>query len=389
MRLRSGSHLAYCTNIHPAETWEETFQVLEQFVKPIAANVRLSHPGPFAIGLRLSDTASQELLQAGHLVEFQRWLDGNDFYVFTINGFPFGQFHGARVKENVYRPDWSDPRRLEYTNRLFDILAPLLPEGVEGSVSTLPGSFKGFIKSPEQEREICANLYRCASHIGDLHKRTGKFLHLGLEPEPLGLFENTAETIAFFGRLRELDAFNELIPLHIGVNYDTCHFAVEYEEPGPSLTALADHGIRISKIHLSNALKLQPTGENRRRLAAFADDVYLHQVIRRTEEGTLVRHADLGPALESTEQETTDEEWRVHFHIPLHAMPDGGLANTADHIEGLLRHAEAHPAFCKHFEMETYTWGVLPDAFKSRTVLEQIEAEYNWTLQKFRDQRLA
>ena len=134
---------------------------------------------------------------------FQRWLDQHECYVFTINGFPFGQFHGTRVKEQVYRPDWTDPQRLDYTNRLFDLLGQLVPPGVEGSVSTLPGSFKEFIKSPEQESAIRDNVWRCVEHIARTSERTGRSLHLGLEPEPLGWFENTEETVAFFGRMRD------------------------------------------------------------------------------------------------------------------------------------------------------------------------------------------
>ena len=48
------------------------------------------------------------------------------------------------MKENVYLPDWSSTERLVYTNQLFNIISRLTPEGVEGSVSTLPGSFKAF-----------------------------------------------------------------------------------------------------------------------------------------------------------------------------------------------------------------------------------------------------
>src|SRR5438552_8794283 len=123
--------------------------------------------------------------------------------MFTINGFPFGRFHGVRVKEQVYLPDWTDPKRLEYTNRLFDLLAQLAPPGLEGSVSTLPGSFKEFISAHEQVTQTLANLWRCVEHIARVSERTGRKLHLGVEPEPLGLFENCIETAEVFDRLRE------------------------------------------------------------------------------------------------------------------------------------------------------------------------------------------
>src|ERR1041384_384449 len=139
MILNHGLHLAYCTNVHPGGDWAQTFDSLQRYA--LEVKEKLGCDGPYAIGLRLSAQAAHELSDAARFLEFRRWLDRHHCYVFTINGFPFGVFHGTRVKEQVYRPDWTDPQRVEYTNRLFDLLARLRPEDVEGSVSTLPGSF--------------------------------------------------------------------------------------------------------------------------------------------------------------------------------------------------------------------------------------------------------
>ena len=185
MKLKHGLHLAYCTNIHRGETWRETFQALKTHA--LAVREKVSPREPFAIGLRLSNQAALELSKPETLLEFQRWLEKNSCYIFTINGFPFGRFHGTRVKEQVYAPDWTSPERLAYTNRLFDLLATLVPAGVEGSVSTVPGSFKEFIRSDEQTKAIRENLWRCVEHISRTSKRAKRQLHLGLEPEPLGL----------------------------------------------------------------------------------------------------------------------------------------------------------------------------------------------------------
>ncbi len=201
MILKHGLQLAYCTNVHRGETWAETLHSLEHHV--LRVKDRVLPRGLYAIGLRLSDQASRELSDPKTLLDFQRWLDEHECYVFTINGFPFGQFHGERVKEKVYLPDWTDPRRLAYTNRLFDLLAELLPAGVSGSVSTLPGSFKDFITSAEHERAIYDNIWRSVEHIAALSERTNHELHLGVEPEPFGWFENAAETVAFFDRLHD------------------------------------------------------------------------------------------------------------------------------------------------------------------------------------------
>src|SRR5208337_2943045 len=138
-------------------------------------------PGaPFAIGLRLSHRAAISLSQPKTLLQFHRWLEKNDCYIFTINGFPYGRFHGTRVKEQVYSPDWTSPSRLAYTNLLFDLLAKLLPAGVEGSVSTVPGSFKEFIRSVAQQKALRQNLWQCVNHIARASKKAGRKLHLGL-----------------------------------------------------------------------------------------------------------------------------------------------------------------------------------------------------------------
>src|SRR5882672_5443879 len=163
MQLNHSIHLAYCTNIHRGETWTETFNSLQTYA--LAVREKVCQKKPFAIGLRLSERAAVGLSERDMLLEFRRWLGKNSCYVFTINGFPYGQFHGTRVKEQVYRPDWTSPERVAYTNLLFNLLAELLPVGIEGSVSTLPGSFKEFHPSAEALKAIRQNLWRSVEHI--------------------------------------------------------------------------------------------------------------------------------------------------------------------------------------------------------------------------------
>jgi hypothetical protein len=388
MILKHGLQLAYCTNVHRGETWGETFAALEQHT--LRVKERIQPQGRYAIGLRLSDQASRELSDLQMLLAFQRWLEQHDCYVFTINGFPFGQFHGTRVKENVYRPDWTDPRRLEYTTRLFDLLAQLVPPGIEGSVSTSPGSFKDFITSSEQERAMRDNFWSCVEHIAALSERSNRQLHLGVEPEPFGWFENTAETLRFFEQMRDEHPDDERLERHLGVNYDACHFAIEFEDPAQAVAKFQEHGIRLSKIHLSNALRLRPTRAALQQLAAFAEDVYLHQVIVRAADGSLTRFRDLATALNSPlgQAPALDSEWRVHFHVPLHWQPTGELNTTADHVLGLLKLLETQPHLCSHLEMETYTWAVLPEPWRSRDVVDQLVGEYDWTLRQLAEHGL-
>src|SRR5579872_2212541 len=343
MKLNHGLHLAYCTNIHRGENWQETYHSLQEHT--LAVRRRVCPDKPYAIGLRLSQRAAQELSDPAALHDFQSWLERNACYVFTINGFPFGRFHGSRVKEQVYLPDWTSPERLAYTNLLFDLLARLVPPDVEGSVSTLPGSFKEFVTASEQEKEIRDNVWRCVEHIARLSERTGRKLHLGLEPEPLGWFENSAETVRFFEQLRAEHPNDARLNEHLGVNYDTCHLAVEFEGPGNAIAALHRHDIKISKLHLSSALKVRPTSKVRESLAAFADDIYLHQVVVRTSAGKRLIYKDLAPALDSSAaiDDPQATEWRIHFHIPLHSPATDWYENTSDHVLGVLDLLKANP----------------------------------------------
>ncbi len=386
MKLNHGLHLAYCTNIHRGENWAETFDSLKQYT--LAVRDQISPAQPYGIGLRLSDRASHELSDPATISGFRKWLDQQNCYIFTINGFPFGRFHGGHVKENVYRPDWTTHERLAYTNRLFNLLAQLVPRGVEGSVSTLPGSFKEFILHADQTKAIRDNLWQCVEHVARLSNETGRKLHLGLEPEPLGLFETSQETVQFFERLWDEHPRDPHFRDFIGVNYDTCHLAVEFEEPAEALQRLHQAGIKISKLHLSSALKVQPTAAVREALKQFADDTYLHQVIARNDKGQLTRYRDLNVALEARSGAPADE-WRIHFHIPLHSPKTELFDHTADHLLGVLDELKLNPALCSHLEMETYTWEVMPPDLKNRSVVDQLVAEYVWTLQRLGERGLA
>jgi hypothetical protein len=420
VKLRHNIHLAYCTNIHRGETWEETFATLQKYT--LAVRDRVSPNAPYAIGLRLGDQASRQLSDRATLTAFRKWLDEKNCYIFTINGFPFGSFHGTRVKEQVYAPDWTSPERVAYTNRLFDLLAELVP-GVEGSVSTVPCSFKEFITTPEQVEAMRANLWRCVEHIARVSEKSGKMLHLGLEPEPLCYLENTAETVAFFQQLCADRPQDERLARHLGVNYDTCHLAIEFEDAAASIRELQAHDIKISKLHFSSALKVKPTKEARRALVSFVEPVYFHQVIAKwpdhapavnwNKDGlpeiqtandsaaraaanklriTRTKDLDLALAQATNLDNLPDDqlpEWRIHFHIPLHARPTEVFDTTTHQILGVIDLLAENPNLCNHIEMETYTWEVLPGPLKNRNVVDQLADEYAWTLDKLRARNLA
>ena len=380
MRLSHGIHLAYCTNIHRGGDWPETFHSLNEHT--LRVRERVAAGRPYAIGLRLGDTASRQLGQADELARFRSWLDENDCYVFTINGFPHGDFHGNRVKEQVYQPDWTTPERVEYTKRLFDILAEIAPAESGGSVSTVPCSFKEFISSDEQVEAMRRNLWEVVQHIDALSERSSKDLHLGLEPEPLCYLETSDEMIRFYRQLRDDRPRDDRLAKRLGINYDTCHLAVEFEEAADALGSLAAEGIRISKLHFSSALKVRPSAELLDGLAGFTEDIYFHQVVVRGADGGLKRYRDLPEALAAAARGETigDAEWRIHFHVPLHCPPTTLFDTTADQLQATIGVVGANPALCSHVEMETYTWEVLPGEMKQRDVVDQLAGEYDWTL---------
>ncbi|MGA0845669.1 MAG: hypothetical protein ACO3RV_03945, partial [Luteolibacter sp.] len=209
------SQLAYCTNIHPAESWRETRKMLQSQV--LAVRNRVAKPDEsFGIGLRLSALAAHELLMGDQLTQFRNWLDENHCHVFTINGFPYGGFHGKRVKEKVFQPDWTTAERVDYTKNLFRILAEIARPDLTASVSTLPGSHKSF---GADESLIRKNLSDFALWLDDLASHSGMDFHLGLEPEPFGYFENSLESIRFFDRLRAERSESAPLSRRVGINY--------------------------------------------------------------------------------------------------------------------------------------------------------------------------
>jgi hypothetical protein len=165
----------------------------------------------------------------------------------------------------------------------------------------------------------------------------------------------------------------------VGVNYDCCHLAVEFESPATALNRLAAAGLRLSKLHLSSALRVRPDAEGRAALAAFVEPTYLHQVVVGHGEAVRRRFVDLPEALAATEPAEAGDEWRIHFHVPLHAAPGAPFSDTRDHLLGALDWLKANPNACQHLEMETYTWEVLPPALRLG-IEEQLTREYAWTL---------
>lgn len=382
-----GGHLSYCTNIHAGESWAEVRGALTQHLPAVKAAA--SPEAPFGVGLRLGAAAAHELADPAALAELRGLLERLDGYVFTLNGFPFGAFHGTRVKEQVYAPDWGEDERLDYSNRLADILAALLPEGVAGSISTVPVTYRPWAEG--RLEGMTRNIARHAARLAGIEAATGRHLTLALEPEPCCYLETIAETVRYFerhlfadpavGELAEAagldrDAGRAAMRRHVGVCYDVCHAAVEYEDPKASIAALRHAGIRVAKLQLSSALRIaEVSPEAVNALAAFDEPVYLHQVIERRG-ARLRRYRDLPEALPEAAR-AAGAEWRVHFHVPvfLEAVTDFGT--TQAFLREILALQRRDP-IAPHLEVETYTWDVLPACYRNVSVSEAIARELRW-----------
>ena len=390
-------HLTYCTNIHPGEDWATVASNLKQYLPPLKA--QLAPDAPFGVGLRLSDQAARTLLERNRLDRFRHWLDDEGLYVFTLNGFPYGSFHGEAIKDRVYAPDWRTRERVDYTICLARILARLVPEGLAGSISTSPLSYKPWLDDAGREeafRTGSQHLAEVAAALAQIESETGIHLHVDLEPEPDCLIENTAESIAFFEDWlwpvggahladaldMDADAARALLRRHIQLCYDTCHFAVEYETPAEAFTQFAAAGVPVGKIQLSAALLVPlPDGDRSaiaKRLEPFAEATYLHQVVERRPDGSLHRYRDLPDALPHLDA-TPGTEWRIHFHVPLFTEGFDGLQSTRQAIPRTLDVLRDNPTICTHLEVETYTWDVLPAALKT-DLSTSIRREMDWVL---------
>ncbi|KJH73351.1 metabolite traffic protein EboE [Aliterella atlantica] len=403
MKIGNNLHLTYCSNIHPGEKWHEVFGNLEQYI-PILRS-RLSPQESFGIGLRLADVAVRELLAGDNLSCFQTWLGERNLYVFTLNGFPYGGFHNQVVKDRVYAPDWTKQERLDYTVGLAKILAVLLPQGIDGGISTLPLSYKPWWKTDKAAceqvfRDSCHHLALLTAELMKIRQQTGKFIHIDIEPEPDGLIENSLEVVEFFQEwllpvggaylAEHLGMARELAEAHLlnytQICYDTCHFAVEYEDPSQVFARFQAAGIKIGKIQLSAAIQVALNGNRRlllERLRPFAESTYLHQVIERWEDGSLHHYADLAAALPYLE-DSPAKEWRTHFHVPIFIHDYQVLQSTQDDIVTVLNLLQNNPV-CQHLEIETYTWDVLPSEMKI-DLLASIQREYEWVLTVTSDQ---
>lgn len=391
MKIRS-NHLGYCSNIHAGEDWASVRSTLGGALPELRRH--LAWDGPLGIGLRLSAAAAETLDDPAAIAEFTAFLRAGNYYVFTINGFPYGAFHGTRVKERVYQPDWRSPLRLAYTNRLASLLATCADPALipAPSVSTVPGGFRTDIHTDHDREEVVVGLVRHLAHLVELRRTTGRTVTLAIEPEPACYMETTSEVLAVLLDLAADESRLERIgremgePLsaedvrrHLGVCLDACHLAVAFEEPVEAVARIRKAGFGIFKVQVSSALHIAGHASDsiRAALGRFADDTYLHQVVERLET-CCERYVDLPDALKAAQDGRAGSgDWRVHFHVPIFLESLGTFDTTQRDLRATMEAVCAASA-CDQFEVETYTWDVLPAEWRTTDVVTSIARELSW-----------
>ncbi|MEE9404567.1 MAG: metabolite traffic protein EboE [Algisphaera sp.] len=392
------STLGYCTNVHPGANLAQLKANLDRFAVPIKQSV--SPDAPMGVGLWFPAAAAQEVLAAPNgPADLKAWLAHRGLLVYTLNGFPHGNFHQPVVKDAVYLPHWAQRDRLNHTRDLITLLAALLPDGAEGSISTLPLAWPAHVggsltADPDFAPAAAANLTQLVHELARIELTTGHHIHLDLEPEPGCLIHNSTTLVDFFEDHLLGTADQVSVLGYLRVCHDVCHAAVMFEDQQTALNNYRSAGIKVGKVQLSSALHIPFGTMNhdertaaRNQLALFAEPRYLHQTSIRKSDGTLETFNDLPAALDAHPQ--PDHEWRVHFHVPVHQKnmgAQGVLSTTQSDIPQLLK-ALAPEDETHHFEVETYAWNVLPHdssnddhntAENDNTLIQGIANELTW-----------
>ncbi len=397
--LTNSGHLTYCTNIHTGETWKDHFNEIKEHFPSIKNE--LSPGMPMGIGLRLSHIAAVELIEEKNMETLKDWLGENNAYIFTMNGFPYGSFHDTRVKDQVHAPDWTTSQRVDYTITLFEILKELLPEGMDGGVSTSPLSYKYWHTKGEASdaarKKATDNIIIVAEALVKIYQESGKILHIDIEPEPDGMLETGKEFMQWFldDLLKDgtkkialscnvtVSEAKELLREHVRLCYDVCHFAIGYEPHESIIKEMDESGIKIGKIQISAALKAGINNNDteahliKESFAKFDEPTYLHQVVAKKQDGQLIRYPDLPEALADYEN-TVVKEWRAHFHVPIFEKNFPPLESTQADIIEVLK-LQKNKQFTSHLEVETYTWDVIPASLKF-PLRQSIIRELAWVI---------
>ena len=397
--------VGYCTNVHAGVDLPAIRNNLDEYAVQVRNNL-IASGGPsdekLGVGLWIPSAASLELTTGDAAKEFAQFLDNRELSAFTINGFPYDNFHQDVVKHRVYLPTWWQRERLEYTQRLARILSAILPETeTVGSISTLP---IGWPANPladdrqpgtqsvtqEQLDQAGKHFRELAASLGDLESETGRRIVVAIEPEPGCILDVTSDVIEFFASQLPDKAHRR----YITVCHDVCHAAVMMEPQAEVIERLAKAEIGIGKVQVSSAIVAdwQSMSDGRRReamqqLSEFAEDRYLHQTGRRDKDGQFSLANDLPTIIATDDTIVDDLRWVVHFHVPIFLERFGHLSTSYDDVLNCLRTLLAKTPlsgetrsiqFTGHLEVETYAWTVLPEPMRKQGLAHDIAGELKW-----------
>ncbi|MCC6947994.1 MAG: metabolite traffic protein EboE [Bradyrhizobiaceae bacterium] len=393
MDLGNGlGHLTYSTLVHPADDWEQIWQSLNTYVPKVRD--RFAGNKRFGVSLRLSAKSAETLANSKtERDKLRKFLDDNNMYLYTVNAFVYGHFKGELVKEQVYEPDWRSEERTQYTMNVASVVADIAPKDVMPSIQTSPLGFKPRVTGPDVVESYTNNVLRVTKHLIELEAKTGVTVTLGLEPEPYCYLETTDETVDYFtnhlyaGKSVEKLAKISGLPIaeamaalrrHVGIVYDICHLAVEYEDITQSLQKLVDAGVPIVKLQEAAALHIpEVTQAAVDALKRYSKTIYLTQTIEK-KDGKLTKYLNVDDAIADWEKNPGGKrEWRTHIHVPVFLDDLGQFRTTRFAIADALKFHKQKP-LSRHLEVETYTWDMLPDSLKTGDIVEYVCRELEW-----------
>jgi sugar phosphate isomerase/epimerase len=392
MDLGNGlGHLSYSTLVHPADDWEQIWQSLNTYVPKVKE--RFAGNKRFGVSLRLSAKSAETLAKSkAERDKLRKFLDDGNMYLYTVNAFPYGAFKGTVVKEQVYEPDWRSEERTQYTINVANVLADVAPAEVLPSIQTAPLGFKPRVTGPDIVASYTDHVLRVAKHLVELEDKTGVTVTLGLEPEPYCFLETTDETVDYFtnhlysGASVEKFAKMSGLPIaeaisalrrHVGIVYDICHLAVEYEDITQSLQKLVNAGVPIVKLQEAAALHIpEVTQSVVDTLKRYSKTIYLTQTIEK-KDGKFTKYLNLEDAFAAWDKNPGPREWRTHIHVPVFLEDLGQFRTTRFAIADALKFHKQKP-LSRQLEIETYTWDMLPDNLKTGDIVEYVCRELEW-----------
>lgn len=378
--MNSLPSIGYCTNVHAGTSLEEVRSNLARYSAPVRQT--LAPDGDLNVGLWLAHDTAVELIDTNGIPAFRDWLIEQRLHPYTLNGFPFGNFHQEVVKHEVYRPTWADRARLEYTQQLATIQSILLADKSHGTISTLPLGWPD-PKLDESFTDACArHLIELACFLADLKDRSGKSIRVCIEPEPGCIFDTAGDLTEFFARQLMNSPHEERVREHLGVCHDICHSAVMFESQQSAVEAYLQAGIVVGKVQVSSAVEadfegLEEADARQRldRLSEFCEPRYLHQTTIQSRDG--VRFYEDLPLALKVEGDQPKGKWRVHFHVPVFQDTYDGVGSTQSAIPELLGVLHRHQ-LQPQLEIETYAWHVLPDRYQDESLVDSLVREIQW-----------